>query len=397
MDSVKAIFDAFKQNRKGIEMSIEQVMESLRPYENKIVLYGAGSAGIAFLHCLIGEGIFPCCFADGDREKHGKLCEGLEILDPASIVERIGSDALVIVTINTDGRTYCKDFKKELLMGGHKGVHKRLKEYGCINVIDYTYFRRCYQLFRGNQYNLPACSDVYLMLENEREIEQAIEALEDIRAKELFLKLLEFRLLSDEVDIPVFPEKGMYFEYDLFPQIDDEVFVDCGACGGSSLTGFLERNEHRFAGYYGIEPDLTNFGKLSRFISTLPECEQAKAKIYHAAAYENGDGTNFFVLNGPGTFQADDGPDRVRTVRIDGILEGKATTYIKMNIEGSEVSALKGAEHTICQFHPRLAIMGYHKTSDLWEVPLLIKELDKSYHLTLRSYMRNVAFAYYAF
>jgi len=397
MTRIKAIFDEFERNRKNIEIPLEQMMTDLQPYEGKIVLYGAGSAGIAFLHCLNRSGIFPCCFADGDKEKHGKRCEGLEIIAPSEITQRFGRDALVIVTINTDGKTYCKDFKQELLAGGHQGVHKRLKEYGCFNIIDYTYFRRCYQLFRGQTYNLPACSDVYLMLEEESKIAAAFEMLEGDQAKRTFLKLLEFRLMDDQVDIPVFPEKEMYFEYDLFPKIDGEVFIDCGACGGSSLTGFLECNGHRFAGYYGIEPDKTNFDKLKEFILTLPENERTKIKVSHAAAYENNGKTNFYVLGGPGTFQADNGPDQVRTVTIDSLLDGSQATYIKMNIEGSEVPALKGAKRTICNYHPRMAIMGYHKTSDLWEVPLLIKKYDGGYHLSLRSYMRNVAFAYYAY
>lgn len=397
MNSVKEIFDEYKLHSKEIEIPLEQLKEELQSYEDKIVLYGAGSAGIAFLHYLIDAEIFPCFFADGDKEKHGKMCEGLEIIAPEAIIERVGSDALVIVTINTDGKSYCKDFKKELLAGGHQGVHRRLKEYGCSNVIDYTYFRRCYQLFRGEKYNLPACSDVYFMLEKQGEIERTYRLLEDDIIKSTFLKLLEFRLLTDQVGIPTSPEKGMYFEYDLFPKIDDEAFVDCGACGGSSLTEFLEINNHHFKAYYGIEPDKTNFERLKIFISGLPEYEQKKMKIYQAAAFDKAGETNFFILSGPGSFQADNGPDRIKTVKIDDILNREKATYIKMNIEGSEVPALRGAEYTISNYHPRMAIMGYHKTSDFWEVPLLMKEYHRDYHISLRSYMRNVAFTWYAY
>ncbi len=397
MNSVKEIFDEYKLHSKEIEIPLEQVKRELQPYKNKIVLYGAGSAGIAFLHYLLDAKIFPRYFADGDNEKHGKICEGLEIIAPETIIDRVGKEALVIVTINTDGKSYCKDFKKELLVGGHHGVHRRLKECGCSNIIDYTYFRRCYQLFRGEKYNLPACSDVYMMLERQGEIERTYKLLEDDMTRSTFLKVLEFRILTDQVEIPTFPEKGMYFEYDLFPKINDEVFVDCGACGGSSLTEFLETNNHCFEAYHGIEPDKTNFEKLEKFISELPENEQKKMQIYHAAAYENDGSTNFFILNGPGSFQADNGPDRIKTVKIDSILDREKATYIKMNIEGSEVPALRGAKYTISNYHPRMAIMGYHKTSDFWEVPLLMKEYNGDYQLSLRSYMRNVAFAYYAY
>lgn len=395
MNNVKDIFDEYKRHSAEIEIPLNQVKRQLAEY--KIVLYGAGSAGIAFLHYLTDAEIFPVFFADGDRDKHGKVCEGLEVIAPEEILTRVGKDALVIVTINTDGKTYCKDFKKELLSGGHQGVHKRLREFGCTNVIDYTYFRRCYQLFCGEKYNLPACSDVYMMLENFDKVEKTFALLEDDNTKQAYLKLLEFRLLSDDVEIPTFPEKGMYFEYDLFPSINDEVFIDCGACGGSSLKEFLEYNNNQFAGYYGIEPDKTNYAKLERYISQLCEDEQKKMRIYNAAVYDAFGETSFFILNGPGSFQSYNGPDKIKTIKIDDILDKGRATYIKMNIEGSEVPALRGAEYTIKRYHPRMAIMGYHKTSDFWEVPMLIKEYNDEYRLSLRSYMRNVAFAYYAY
>lgn len=395
MNNVKDIFDEYKRHSTEIEIPLNEVKRQLTEY--KIVLYGAGSAGIAFLHYLTDAEIFPLFFADGDKDKHGKVCEGLEIIAPEEILPRVGKDALVIVTINTDGKTYCKDFKKELLSGGHQGVHKRLRESGCTNVIDYTYFRRCYQLFRGEKYNLPACSDVYMMLDNIDKIEKAFALLEDDDTRYTYLKLLEFRLLTDTVEIPTFPEKGMYFEYDLFPRISDEIFIDCGACGGSSLKEFLEYNDNQFAGYYGIEPDKTNFENLERYIFQLDEEKKKKMKIYNAAAYDNLGETSFFILNGPGSFQAFNGPNKIKTVKIDDILSKGRATYIKMNIEGSEVPALKGAEYTIKKYRPRMAIMGYHKTSDFWEVPILIKEYNEKYWLSLRSYMRNVAFAYYAY
>ncbi|MDD7049836.1 MAG: FkbM family methyltransferase [Lachnospiraceae bacterium] len=394
---VKDIVEEYELNKKHIEIPLATVKKEIEQYKNKIVLYGAGSAGIAFLHYLRDAEIFPQFFSDGDIDKHGKIVEGLEVISPESIVKKLGREALVIVTINTDGKTYCKDFKKELLEGGHQGVHKKLKELGCNNVIDYTYFRRCYQLFSGEKYNLPACSDIYQILEQQDKIEKVFSLLKNENTKSVFLKILEFRLLSDKVSIPTYSEKGMYFEYDLFPKIKDEIFIDCGACGGSSLKDFLKVNQAEFNAYYGIEPDIFNFKKLENYISNLSDSEKQKINIYNGAAYENNKGTYFYVLNGPGSFQADTGTTFINTIKIDDLLGKKNATYIKMNIEGSEVSALKGAEYTITTWKPRMAIMGYHKTSDFWEVPLLLRKFNEEYQLHLRSYMRNVAFTYYAY
>ena len=147
MNRIDSIYEEFDKIRSEIEISIEKMKSDLGNMINKIVLYGAGSAGIAFLKYLNDAGIYPVCFADGKPEKQGQFCEGLEIISPENIAARFGADALVIVTINTDGKRYCKSFEEALRIGGHSGVHRRLSEAGCRNVIDYTYFRRCHSLF----------------------------------------------------------------------------------------------------------------------------------------------------------------------------------------------------------------------------------------------------------
>ena len=102
-----------------------------------------------------------------------------------------------------------------------------------------------------------------------------------------------------------------------------------------------------------------------------------------------------YALHGPGSFVADIGLEVVDTITIDKMLNGERATYIKMNIEGSEKEALLGAENTIKKYKPRLAIAGYHRTNDLWEIPLKMKEYRKDYEIYLRSYMNHISFVYY--
>lgn len=396
MEQLERIYRQYHEFGKDREITISDMKLNLKEYFGRIVLYGAGSAGIAFYQYLKDAGIEVECFSDGDNEKHGKICAGLNIIAPEQIVSLYGEDALVIVTINTDGNSYCKDFKEALLKNGHQGVHKALKQLGCKKIIDYTYFRRCYKLFQGECYNLPACNDIYLMEENWDKIRQVYMWLSDDISKKTFLKILEFRMLDDSVDIPTFPEKDMYFEYNLFDKREDEVFIDCGACGGSSLKDFFRVNGNKFERCISIEPDIRNYERLVNYIDGLENCKKDKVQAIYGAAYSSNGAEQFYQLFGPGTFAAKDGPDRIKTVTIDSVLNGKKATYIKMNIEGSEVEALRGAEYTICQYKPRLAIMGYHKTSDLWEVPFIIKEFRSDYRLYLKSYMHNIAFPYYA-
>lgn len=61
---------------------------------------------------------------------------------------------------------------------------------------------------------------------------------------------------------------------------------------------------------------------------------------------------------------------------------------IKMDIEGSEMNALKGAEISITKYHPILAVCVYHKKEDLITIPQYIKSLYAGYKLYLRAYSR---------
>lgn len=395
MNCMNEIFQEFSKVRPEIEISLNQMKADLGEMINHIVLYGAGSAGIAFLKYLNDADIYPKYFADGNPIKCGSFCQGLEIISPQDILVKEGKNALVIVTINTDGKRYCKSFAEALRVGGHTGVHRMLRGVGCENLVDYTYFRRCHELFHGDPYNLPSCSDVDEMVRNEDKIALVYDWLADDLSKETFRKIVQFRLIDDSIEVPTMVQDNQYFEYEFYEKRDDECFVDCGAFDGISLKTFLKENDNQFEHYYGFEPDKENYKKLEEYVGTLSDDNQRKMKIFESAVYDVTGIDKLYALNGPGSFMADIGNEEIKTTTIDNALNGQKATYIKMNIEGSEMQALKGAEQTIRTYKPALAIAGYHKTWDLWEVPMLIKKFNPEYKVYLRSYMNHLSFVYY--
>ena len=58
--------------------------------------------------------------------------------------------------------------------------------------------------------------------------------------------------------------------------------------------------------------------------------------------------------------------------------------FIKMDIEGSERHALKGARETISRFRPRLAICAYHRWDDVLAVPQTIWGISPGYQILNR-------------
>ena len=78
---------------------------------------------------------------------------------------------------------------------------------------------------------------------------------------------------------------------------------------------------------------------------------------------------------------------QIETLTIDEMLSSEKATYIKMDIEGSELEALKGAKQTIQKHKPRLAISIYHKNNDILDIPQYILELNDSYKFYIRQYI----------
>ena len=77
----------------------------------------------------------------------------------------------------------------------------------------------------------------------------------------------------------------------------------------------------------------------------------------------------------------------VESFALDSLLNEVPVTFIKMDIEGSELATLNGAEKVIRKNSPILTISAYHRQGDLWEIPILIHSLNPDYSFHLRPHM----------
>jgi FkbM family methyltransferase len=79
--------------------------------------------------------------------------------------------------------------------------------------------------------------------------------------------------------------------------------------------------------------------------------------------------------------------DRVQTIRLDDYVVGAnlpRVDYIKMDIEGAEVAALRGAVNTLRHFQPRLAICLYHLWDDMITIPKVLNEVGVDYRYSFK-------------
>jgi len=76
------------------------------------------------------------------------------------------------------------------------------------------------------------------------------------------------------------------------------------------------------------------------------------------------------------------GEEQVQTIRLDDYvarMQLNRVDLIKMDIEGAEMPALRGAVDTIRHFRPKLALCLYHKPDDVLTIPTFIESTGVAY------------------
>ena len=167
--------------------------------------------------------------------------------------------------------------------------------------------------------------------------------------------------------------------------------IDAGACWGDTALYFAERSKPN-GRVFSYEFDSDNLEIMRRNLSLNPNLKD-RIQIIERAAWNKsnlklsvqgkGPGTQVSVREtntldaGPLTLSIDDQVKQQKLPKVD---------FIKMDIEGAELPALRGATQTIKYFKPKLAISVYHNLTDFFEIPEFLDSLECGYHYYLRHF-----------
>jgi len=189
------------------------------------------------------------------------------------------------------------------------------------------------------------------------------------------------------------PYETLYFRTGLFEVTPAEQFVDCGASLGESISGVLGLTGYRCERAWLFEPDRYNGETLARLLgelALLPTRVTERITLHRQAVGERPGLVPFAHEGGHGGFVMEPTGhavttihDPVELVRLDDVVDG-APTLIKMDIEGSELGALRGAAGLIARYKPRLAVSAYHRADDLVELSEYVLSLRPDYRVGLR-------------
>jgi FkbM family methyltransferase len=343
-----------------------------------VVIYGAGGMGRVIHGFFEKLGVRTNAFVDTSPQKQGGDLLGSPVLSVKGAVKNF-KELPCIIAIDISER------KKEYF-----NISQVLYEAGFSRVLHYQFLRQ-YMLLTGytilDNYLIHPAEDI---LSSYDDILRVSEMLYDDFSREIMYKIIRSRLIDPNIPVECWhSEKGIYFQRDVFRMLSDEVIIDGGAYNGDTLKAFHSLYPDKLREWNAYEPLHENIEAIQSLCNTFDSDFKRKVRL-HECVLGNTNTPAVFRTNNLGTHggrvagSAEEGFNAslgipsdilsVPTSRVDDEHYENEPTFIKLDVEGAETDVLMGAENTIRSSNPLVAVSIYHNSTDLWKLPVLMKE-----------------------
>lgn len=228
---------------------------------------------------------------------------------------------------------------------------------------------------------------------NRERINSMLSLLEDDKSRRVWKAAMMCRAKNHAMPKNLWSDTDQYFVKEIIKIGSDEVFVDGGAFIGDTIQHLFNTARKAPEGgsikrVVAFEPEKNNLIRLKKYFG-----HNAKVRIVEKGLSDH-EGIVYFRLDGSGSQVIDkcygDDVINIPVTNIDAVDECKDATFIKMDIEGSEMNALYGAKNTILKNKPKLAICIYHSNDDMVRIAEYIHELVPEYKLYVRHHTGGI-------
>jgi FkbM family methyltransferase len=214
------------------------------------------------------------------------------------------------------------------------------------------------------------------------EIQNVYNLVEDEESRSCLLNALLFRvgLANERADYK--SKEPHYFNKLSLSKFKGQAItlIDGGAYTGDTYQDAINATPIETA--FLFEPDPKNFSRLTHNVGGNAICYPlALADTYKILTFASDVGPSSAVVK--------QGDIHIAAGAIDELFPKRHIDFIKLDIEGCEADAIRGAEQTIKRERPVLVMAGYHKPGDLWELPLLLNAVCKNYKFYIRQHDYN--------
>lgn len=336
------------------ELERPDLFTRLAAEKRQILLYGMGNGADKILDEMEKRGIPAAGVFASDGFARGNLFRGMRVMSFSEVRERYTREDCVILLAFGSARPEVLEL-----------IDRVAAEYELL-VPD-----------------MPVCGgplyDSDFVRANADRIAAARDLLADEASKALYDRILAFRLSGSLTELLAAVSAENAWEMLARSPITVRKIADLGAYNGDSAREALARFPLDFI--LAAEPDRRNFKKLSAWQETVTDCTVECHRVaicdrVGEAAFDDAGNRNAGLCTGRSRVT-------VATATLDSLLQGRAVDYIKYDVEGAEAGALQGSAETIRRHLPALRIALYHRSADIFEIPLQLAEISPRYRMYL--------------
>ena len=211
---------------------------------------------------------------------------------------------------------------------------------------------------------------------------QARSLFFDEKSHLIFDNIIRFKL-SGRLDFLKSTEEDERSVDALLPYHTYNSYVDLGAYNGDTIKKYTALCPN-LKTIYAFEPDLRNFKKLNLYCNTINNID---IHTYNCASWDEDTILTFSSsgnrnASGAGTVSYKTKLIEIEAKRPDSVIA--SADFIKYDVEGAELRAIKGCAKILKSSSPDLLVSMYHKSEDLFELPILVSSLCPNHKLFLR-------------
>lgn len=343
--------------------------------DKKIVLYGAGDGLITFsVFVLRVYGLKPQAVLDR-KLKSGDIHFGIPAFSPDDYKPSAEEKDNCVVVVTVGKREY------------HEEIYNSLYKLGFKNIVLASDIYEYHLLCRPKDL-IDRGFDYYL--DNKTRIMDSFNIFTDRQSHEIYACVLKTHMRKMVVSIPNQRLEEQYFPKNINFSKGYSRVIDCGAYVGDTV----KRLNSLFGKIDAIalfEPDLKNFRLLTDYLSKNHYKIARDISVFPCGVYDHEVQLRFLGGNLINSIISEQGDSIIQCTAIDHALPNFQPTFITMDVEGVEPEALVGAEKTIKENRPDLAICVYHAPNHLWDIPLYLNSLRLGYKFYLRNYTSFVS------
>ncbi len=318
----------------------------LKDSDKPIVLYGTGDGAVKLMDRLSDIGLAVSGIFANDEFVRGQQFHGFPVHRFSEVENRFGS-MTVLLAFGTSDPNVLEQITR--IAGRHELFVPDMPLYGS------EYFT----------------ADYYW--KKKEEIEFIRSMLADEISRNVFDCLLSYKLSGSFAELMRCPASNAW---DLISCPQSGLFVDLGAYNGDTVLKYYKIFP-TYSSILAVEPDDYNFRKLRERTSFLPNVEYRNCAV--ASAWFRGGFTE-----GKGRGSSFGGEKEIIFDSVDNMVLNRRVSFLKMDIEGMEREGIAGAIRTIRRSKPALLISAYHRTEDLFSLPIQVLNISPDYKVYLR-------------